>query len=336
MTEEIKELSKAQLRAKRYYEAHKQTILEKAKAKRISKLPVPEKVITYNDIVAGITNNAEMKDTTKQIYLKTLKRINNILQYNNYALGLSHADDTITIINLETEFSVNTIKLIYQTILKIIDLFELNIDKKPYINQFELLKIKSTDENKAKQETIKLPTFQQYITDVKNKFGMDSKMYVLAKLYDVLTIRDDFSNLTIVSSLDDIPADSTKNYVYIPNDKGSVVMRINSYKTDKKYGIINKALPTISNLIKKYFKENDLNYGDYLFGKNVGAYISQKNKEINPNYEGISQLRHIKVSDLLNKQDITPEQKLELSSNMLHSPNIQEAYKRNNTIKVIE
>ena len=143
MTEEIKQLSKAQLRAKRYYEAHKNKILEKAKAKRISKLPEPEKVLMYNEIVDGINNNTEMKDTTKQIYLKTLKRINKVLQYNNYVLGLSHIDDTIKIINSLDEFSINTIKLIYQTILKIIDLFDLNIDKKPYVNQFELLKIKS-------------------------------------------------------------------------------------------------------------------------------------------------------------------------------------------------
>jgi hypothetical protein len=335
MTEEIKQLSKAQLRAKRYYEAHKSKILEKAKAKRISKLPEPEKVLMYNEIVDGINNNTEMKDTTKQIYLKTLKRINKVLQYNNYVLGLSHIDDTIKIINSLDEFSINTIKLIYQTILKIIDLFDLNIDKKPYVNQFELLKIKSTDENKHKQQTIKLPTFQQYINDVKNKFGEDSKMYVLARLYDVMTLRDDFSNLIIVSSLANITDDTDKNYIYIPKNKSPVTIRINSYKTDKKYGVIHKNLPiAISKLIKNYAEDNDLNEGDYLFGRNVGAYISQKNKEIS--YEGISQLRHIKVSDLLNRQDITAEQRLELSNSMMHSPNIQEAYKRNNTITIIE
>lgn len=341
MTDETKVLTKAQIRAKKYYESHKQQILDKAKAKRSEKLAavvVPEKLITYEDIVFVVTNNTDMKDTTKDIYLKTLKRINKLLQYENYATGLSNADDTINIIKGATQFSVNTIKLIYQTLLKVIDLLDLKVDKKPYMEQFDLLKIKSTDENKVKQETMILPSFDKYIKDVQQKFGLDSKMYLLAMLYDNMTLRDDYGDLIIVDDVKKITPDIDKNYIFVPTDKkGLCILRINSYKTDKKYGIIHKTLSTpVTLLIKRYMTNNNINYGDALFGKNVGNYISQKNKEINANYEGVSWLRHIKVSDLLNKHGATPEERLALSKEMMHSPNVQANYERNKKIIITE
>ncbi len=344
MTEETKVLTKAQLRAKRYYEAHKQKILDKAKAKRGTlvepelTIVIPKKVVTYIDIVFVITNNADMKDSSKKIYLNTLIRINKILQYDNY-MDLENSDMTIKNIN-ETKFniSVNTIKLIYQAILKVIDLLDLKVDKKPYIEQFELLKIKSTDENKVKQETTEFPSFDKYLKEVLTRFGIDSKMYLLAMLYDNITIRDDFNNLIIVNDIKKITADSDKNYLFVPENKKELcVLRINSYKTDKKYGIIHKTLSMpVTLLIKRYMTNNNINYGDVLFAKDVGHYISLKNKDINPEYGGISWLRHVKVSDLLNKKGVTPEERLALATEMLHSPNVQANYERNKKIKVNE
>jgi hypothetical protein len=343
MTEETKVLTKAQLRAKRYYESHKQQILNKAKAKRGTlgeselTIVIPKKVVTYDDILFVITNNADIKDTTKEIYIKNMKRINKLLQYDNY-MDLENTDTTIKIINEATQFSVNTIKLIYQTILKVIDLLDLKVAKKPYIEQFELLKIKSTDENKVKQETMELPSFDKYLKEVQSRFGIDSKMYLLAMLYDNMTIRDDYGNLIIVNDVKKITPDADKNYIFVPENKKELcILRINSYKTDKKYGIIHKTLSMpVTLLIKRYMTNNNINYGDVLFAKEVGHYISLKNKDINPEYGGISWLRHIKVSDLLNQKNVTPEERLALSKEMLHSPNVQANYERNKKIKVTE
>lgn len=347
MTEEPKQLTKAQLRAKKYYETHKQQILEKAKAKRTLekvepepepeiKIVIPEKVLTYEDLIFVITNDPQIKDTTKEIYLKSLKRLNKLLQYDNY-YALGGPNTTITIINEATQFGVNTRKLMYQTILKIIDMLDLKIDKEPYLEQFQLLKIKSVDENKVKQETIELPSFDKYIKDVQNKFGIDSKMYLLAMLYNEMTLRDDYNNLVIVDNVKKITADADKNYLYVPEEKGVCVLRINSYKTDKKYGIIHKTLSAkLTTLIKRYMTYNNTTYGDNLFANGVGHYISLKNKEINPAYEGISWLRHIKVSDLLNQKGISAEERLELSKTMMHSPNVQANYERGKKIKVTE
>lgn len=330
MTEEIKQLTKAQIRAKKYYETHKEQILAKAKAKRIP-IIIPRKYLSYDDIIFIIKNNLDMKDTTKEIYIKTLRRINMLLQYDNY-MDIDKIDDTIKIINKSAEqYSINTIKLIYQTLLKIIDLLDLSIDKKSYIEQFELLKIKSVDENKIKQETMILPTFDAYIKNIKNNFGIDSKMYLLVKLYDIITLRDDFGDLIIVNKVSEIKPDVNKNYIYVPEKNGICTIRINSYKTDNKYGIIHKTLNVeISKLIKKYMTNNNITYGDALFGKNVGSYISQMNKKISPDYEGVSWLRHIKITDLLNKDNVTPEEKLKLANEMMHSPLVQDRYKRTN------
>lgn len=337
--EETKQLTKAQIRAKKYYESHKAIILEKAKLKRANKnatsIVVVKEVVeikkrpvyNFSDVLFVVENDIHLKDTTRQIYVKSLRRINKLLQYDNY-MDLDKTDDTIKIINDATQFSVNTIKLIYQTILKVIDLMELDIDKKNYIKQFELFKIKSIDENKVKQETMPTISFDKYLKMVQSQFGIDSKMYLLALFYDFITLRDDFSNLIIVDKVSDITADVDKNYIFVPS-KGLCILRINSYKTDKKYGVIHKNLSVpISDMVRRYIKNNTMNNGDFLFGRNVGNYISVNNKLLNPEFEGINFLRHIKVSDLLNKSDVTPEEKLSLSMEMKHSPIVQSNYKR--------
>ena len=43
---------------------------------------------------------------------------------------------------------------------------------------------------------------------------------------------------------------------------------------------------------------------------------------------GINQIRHMKVSEFLQKPDITPEMRLNFSAGMMHSESMQQKYRR--------
>ena len=83
----------------------------------------------------------------------------------------------------------------------------------------------------------------------------------------------------------------------------------------------------LATLIKKYIKDNKLEVGSYLFGKSkLSAYISKANKKYGLNIN-INEMRHMKVTDEYKGK--TPEQRVDLSYRMKHSPLVQSRYLRN-------
>jgi hypothetical protein len=115
-------------------------------------------------------------------------------------------------------YSINTLKAAVQTILFIIDHFELNtkVKKDAFRDKFEALKIRSLEHNAEKQAKEKVLPFQEYLSKVKDTFGEDSKMYVIARMYDELTVRDDFV-LKIIHRLNE--NDGVTNYIVIPQSR---------------------------------------------------------------------------------------------------------------------
>jgi hypothetical protein len=171
-------------------------------------------------------------------------------------------------------------------------------------------------------------TFDEYLPIIKNEYGEASKEYLISKLYSFNGFRDDL-NLTIIT--EPIEAgDDTKNYVIIPSDEEGVCLIIlNEYKTKSKYGVQNLTIqPDISLLIKNYKKNNNLNDNDLLFkSKSLSSYIKKFNNKIGLNIT-INKFRQMKVSEQLN-QHTSPEERLELSKTMKHSPDTSKHYKRN-------
>ena len=346
-------------RQKKFYDAHKAEINAKrremykmCKEKMKEKEPVveePEPVVepvvettekidynkkkhlTYEEIRQALSQLEYKSEKTKHKYLQDLQRLHKITECPDYMKCFKKPN--IILNQLEnSEYSVNTLKSAIQTILFVIDKLELKkIKKEAFVKAFDIYKVKSLELTAKKQETEKVMPFQDYIDLVKEKYGENSKMFVIAKLYDELTLRDDFT-LKIVNSGRDLATDL--NYIVIPQRKGiklntKLRVVINHYKTSGKYGQIDAELSVaLSNLIREYAKQNDLKEGDFLFGeKELSNYVSSHNKRMGVK-GSITLFRQMKISDEVDKET-DAKSRVELADKLKHSPVVQLRYLRN-------
>lgn len=302
-------------------------IVPKTNKKKITK--VTKSVLTYDDAVKKLSE-MNLPLATFNKYKDDLKRLVTITECDNILECLKKHAYIIKEVNNSKKsngepYANNTIKGIYQSILFIIDNLNLNISKIKYLDQFELSKIKSVDDNQKKiEEEVVLP-FKDYLNKVREKFGDNSKMFLISSLYDELTVRDDFALKIINNHKDAI--DDKINYILVPKKMACKII-INTYKTDKKYGVISHLCSNpLSNKIKKYITENGLKDGDYLFGnKSLTQFVSSNNPKIAVN-GGINVFRHMKITDELTSVK-SPEERKALADKMRHSPNVQLKYVR--------
>jgi len=138
----------------------------------------------------------------------------------------------------------------------------------------------------------------------------------MASLYNEVTVRDDF-HLKLVSSLKGANKDLSEQYLIVPK-VGVLTVIINQYKTIKKYGQIKQSLSVpLSKLVRQYITENELEFGDYLFGHSVhnSDFVSKMNKVIGAP-GSISEFRHMKSSEF----NLSNEERVLLADKMKHSP----------------
>jgi len=309
--------------------------LTKSKKAKNGKTKTNKTVITYNDAVAKLTqlraDNKIESDGSLKKYKEDLNRFVKITGCDDISECLKKTNLIIKDINNSKKkngepYSTNTLKSVYQSILFVIDNIPLpDVNKQPYEKEYNVFILQSNDENAEKKENEEVLPFKTYLEKAKEKWGENSKMYLIASLYDELTVRDDFQ-LKMVSSVDEM-TDDKMNYLYVPKS-GNLKITINTYKTENKYGVINHTCSkSLSSQIRKYMTDTKLTMGDYLFGsKKLTQYVSSQNPYLNIK-GGVSLFRNMKVSDEL-KTIKTPEQRLALADKMRHSPVSQLWYLR--------
>jgi hypothetical protein len=216
-------------------------------------------------------------------------------------------------------------------VLYIIDNLKLPIEeviKGYYVNQFEIMKLNCIDENMVTQDTI-IISFTDYLKKIKERFGEESKEYLISLLYNEATLRDDFT-LKIVSSIKDTK-NNDENFIIVSPKEENLTLIINHYKTREQYGVIKIRLSIgLSRMIRKYIQVENLSINDYLFGnKNLSTFVQKMNKEIDVN-GGINLYRKMKISEMYKKYDGNPsaEERINLSNLMVHSPILQTRYLR--------
>ena len=201
-----------------------------------------------------------------------------------------------------------------------------------------MTKIISKQQAEKKQDEEEFMSYDDYMPIVEQQFGLDSKPYLIASMYNCIPVRDDFQ-LKIVATLAETKSQKT-NFVVVPEDEDKpCVVVINSYKTQTKYGVNNRYTldgngEDTSNLIRTYITNEELDYDEYLFGDELlSKYVSNYNRilfddEIIEHRITIKTLRSMWISRGLDL-DSTPEQMVALARKCLHSVNVQQAvYKR--------
>jgi hypothetical protein len=286
--------------------------------------------LSYEEIVKYL-DELELNPNTANKYKQDIKRFINITKCDDVISCLRRHDIITTDIEYGkmkngNPYSNNTKKGLYQSILFIIDRFNLKINKAPYKLKFEEAKLQSIEDNDKKVFQKPVMKFSTFINKVKEQFGDTSKMYAIVRLYDEVPMRDDFQ-LKIVDKLSDAK-DKAFNYILLYSGKPAKVI-INNYKTKEMYGPISINLSKdTSKLMRDYAKKNNISIGDYLFGsEKLSSYVTPNNNKLGVE-KGFSTYRHMKISEELDKVKSIPERQ-QLAAVMGHSPMTQLKYVRN-------
>ena len=355
-------LAKQRLRGKRYYEKNKEKISQKNKSK--SKIPLDvcnmcenqkkeeqekkkkaqEKEILTESIILEKLN--EYKKTlnvntinTHKSHIKSLFKITKCSSLNeclldpNFIINLLNTS-TYKNKNEEVLFKTNSKIGYMHSLLYVLDNFYPSMDlqiKKKYQDYALLLKTMSENELEISKKNMdkSIISYSTYLNKIKDFFKSDSKEYLLAKLYDEVTCRDNFQ-LKIVKTIEDTK-DLDVNYLIV-NENSNAIIVLNKYKTSK-----NKTSPIVyttsddlNNLLKKYISKKNINFGQYLFSDKLnGKFISTMNQKIGLSKDrGINFLRHSKISEICEECDNDPIIMTELSTKMGHSTKTGKDYKR--------
>lgn len=367
----IKALSKA--RSNTYYHKNKATILQKQAIKRANnkanisaiqnknkiQLATPEPVIelavvtpvankyakkrdlSEEEVLQFIQNDPDMAKRTQQTYTSDFKRLFKATDCKSLRPCLNNLKHMNKSIDENPNYGSSAKRGIFQSLLKIWDNIGLIMFneakaskiKKELVDQFEkyvfLTKKLTTEKNK----TISVPIWTEYISRTKTNFGTDSVEYLLAVLYSNFTIRDDFSEMRIVSTMNEA---KNKDYNFFVLNKNMTFV-INRFKTDNKYSklVYKVEIPELKTLLAKHIIKKS--FGDYLFGKSKLSSIVSKINKINgytyndKSVGGVNFLRHITASQLsdFDYDDLNYEERKKLAENMLHSVATNAMYRRN-------
>lgn len=346
--QKIKDQNKA--RAQRYYEAHKTEVAARRKQARESCKQAMTEVQP---------KQSEKQKEVEKKQLKTLKGVIAELKANNLtSVDINNTNqlfDILDIVDFEKAFknskhviykietatqkhdssklySINSKKSMYQTIIKYKDILDMTMSDKSYNaykDKYNEFKIESSEQSKQKAENEEVLDFNDYLKLVENAYGQVSKQFIIACLYRESGFRDDLQLLVIPSETPKTKKQMDTNFIVVPTAKSTnCTIILNTYKTEKKYGHKNISIDrTLSKLIREYIDENDIDYGEYLFGsKKLSKFISNFNAKMGLKIT-INKLRQMKISKNL-AGDKSAKQRVKVAKEMNHAPLTSNVYLR--------
>jgi hypothetical protein len=245
-------------------------------------------------------------------------------------------------------YSINTIKQTIQSILFVGTQYmndfkylfsdkQAKIRKKYFDTEFQRYKELSKLELQEKKDNTTYPSFDEYLSKVKEKYGENSKQYLVSYLYSVFTVRDNLKQMTIIDKIKD---DNEKDNFLLIN-RTRMMFIVNDFKTKKKYERLefNVTDNKLKQMIKDYnddpkvIKTRKQYKNNYFLGKTaLSTFVSDINKELGyAGLGGINIYRHMRVTDHYNGDvnNLSFEARKKLSDSMGHTLTTQKTYERN-------
>lgn len=318
----------------RYYAKNKEKVLLKAKMKREGitetpeveiksvRLPTPDK--NENEKYFELLKSFDTQEKATEIKnLSDLQRANKIVNGENFQVLVE--ENRLIPLFKQSSYATLTKRKAFNIIYRLLkkDGYELTKEQNDMKLYYAYDLEQENDDEIAERNKLPIPTFSEYLKKIKEKFGEDSKIYLLSKLYEEFTLRDDFQ-LLIVSST---PKDTDNNYLVINKTRWRLI--INKFKTSNSHSPLNEPIPTaLTRLIEKYITKNNIKRGEYLFGnENQSAFVSKCNIEIGIK-GGINLYRQMKITDLYNDPSFSRYDRVKLGKAMLSSYSQQKNYLR--------
>jgi hypothetical protein len=302
-----------------------------------------KKITQIIDIDFVINNVGSLKKSdgefispmSQKNYINTTRdffRVLNVDRFNDVLKNPKKVIDTLESAKTKNGdlYATNSKRHFSQMICKFLDAGWLGTEfkdkyKAPFHQYNERLDFTS---RQASNERKKYHDIDKYCNKIKEIFGEDSREFIIAMLYKESTRRDDFK-LKIVSNLKetDKKIDAEENYIVVPRTRAVCETVINAHKTAGHFDPLTKKLsPHLSDLIRQYMKNNNLNYGQYLFPtKSLSRIVSAMSKKAGYDDVTITKLRHMAITKFYHTNP-TLEEKQKLAHEFGHSLRQQEQY----------
>lgn len=287
-------------------------------------------VITLDTFIqiSNMINNLENESPgNKKFRINNFKTIINILKpidYNDLLFKLTRQPNKVikSIKNFEYKprhtYSVNTQISLFKAILFFLDKFNINIkpDKKTkYEDAIQIGDVVSAQELTVKNNSVSIPSFEEYLQKCVEHFGNKSREYLIAKIYHEVSCRNDL-NLVLLS--DAVRLNREKNYIIV-NEFPKATIIINDYKTVDRYGKFNQELSEdLTKLIKEYILTHRIQNGDIFFNmNNISMLVSRMNKTLG--YEGFGAINLFRKMIASDAKDLSLKEQLKVSKKLKHS-----------------
>ena len=317
-------------RQKTFYDANKDRINAlKRQARALLMQPIAPKpknnddeppIIFSEDNVVAMINAMPMNELTRTKKIANVRIIFNAYPSTDLRKSISNyeqmktAMETVrTIQNPEENYGFETQKTIVQTLLWCIVNLQIPIKKETFRKYESLVgilqqqSINQKMEDKNNEENAVIP-YTDYLERIRNRFGVDSKAFLIASIYHELNCRDDLGTLVILTNRKGLKNPDI-NIVFVPK-QGNGEIILNHYKTQSKYGVVRTILSgDLTNLIRNYITKHNLT--NQLFPENetgLSLYVSRMNRDVCIK-GGINVLRRMSISDFLGNPNLTLEEK---------------------------
>ena len=285
-------------------------------------IPLPIEELSVLEIITNKINSLPDETDGNKLFrcknFKTLTTIFTPLTYKSFIKQLRKPINSIKQIKSfqykpGKTYATNTLIALYKAILYFFDKFNLELkNKEKYEDAIQINDAVAVVELK-KKNTNSIPTFEEYIKAVLNEYGLNSREYLIAKIYQEAKCRNDLQ-LIIVN--DKSILDELANYLVLGETTNIV---INNYKTIDKYGKIDIVLSDeLTHLLHKFIENNQLQLGDNLFNTiNISMIVTRMNQRLGFTGHGsINLLRRMLASDA---SSLPMVQQLKIAKEMCHS-----------------
>ncbi len=281
--------------------------------KRTKKVELSDIHDTFNKLAESGKVSPATAETHYKLVYNAIGDTDPLTFYKN-GLYKELLDSKVYITNKKTKtYNLNSATSIAAALLNVLDnipSLKEAVDYSDVKNTFLELKNRKEQTNITKAQDDTTDTFSNIKKRVTDEFGTDSEESLLVNLYDNLTVRNDFEDLSF----------NTNDDNHVDLSDGTITIRKFKKTYNKQQPIINYKLNKDAiNLLRRSYEEEPR---DKVFNKQIRT-IFRKAKI------GVDMLRHAKISEELAGSKIKNEAKREeLRQKMLHSPMTQLSYVR--------
>ena len=335
----LKMQEQCRLRQKKYYDKHKETILNDRKIKRSNKTEVFCECNTVLDLPTILKKLDESEiitnENTRQCHKNRMMTFFEITKILDLSKDIEDYDSIIDKIDNSTygknsiEYKPNSKKNLLESFLFCLDKLNIKIEqmiREKYQDYYLKIKLKCNDqlEDKRINQEDSVISYEDYEQKILDRFCIESKEYLMIRIYKEVTCRDDL-DLYIIKDEEKYKDDLTKNYLIDNENKYTILLQ--AYKTSKNKNPIKIKLSTdLDKLIHEYIIKNNIK--DRLFPSKHGlnfSFINMMNKKIGMK-GGINLIRHIIITSGLLKMDL--DERVQMAKNSFHSISTQRDYNR--------